>query len=410
MNSKELHDTSLNIPLSPTYHHLHPESTKSRLHVEVTRKDIKVLSYNIFLRPPPAKNNESDHKNDRLREFAKIMQNFDVICLQEMFGLLNKRKHKLINFAKKNGFLYHTDSPSPSFFSSYIVDGGLLILSRFPILFSEFKSYTYGVYSDSLSQKGVLYAKIQIKDAALHIFNTHTQATYAHLDQNTSVMTRGDQFLSYRKFMDECLEKYYQKTDLVLLVGDYNVDSRGSDVETKNIPKHPAFTLYPELSKRERMSEYDSMICTLSENGKDTLLDHLMESYGEHPVTFGASEYDKSANSHVPLEVVLTCKDDLCSNQSLDYIFELKPIRFREKAPVTSPELQSENTGELKVKEKSAFVENFAIEGYLFKQLSDHFGVSILLEYSDTLELSTAGTVAAELVHSPSKQVASPGI
>jgi hypothetical protein len=48
----------------------------------------------------------------------------------------------------------------PSFFSGYATDGGLLILSRFPIIEQEFCPYPYGVVSDALSYKGVLYAKI----------------------------------------------------------------------------------------------------------------------------------------------------------------------------------------------------------------------------------------------------------
>ena len=59
-------------------------------------------------------------------------------------------------------------------FSGNMTDGGLLILSRFPILESEFVPYEYGVFSDSIANKGVLYAKIMIKEETMHLFNTHT--------------------------------------------------------------------------------------------------------------------------------------------------------------------------------------------------------------------------------------------
>jgi hypothetical protein len=94
------------------------------------RESIKVLTYNIFLRPPPVKNNEDDYKNERLRDFIKMLDLFDIICLQEMFGTFNSRKHELIKHANKAGLFYFVDSPSPSFFSKFLVDGGLLILSR----------------------------------------------------------------------------------------------------------------------------------------------------------------------------------------------------------------------------------------------------------------------------------------
>jgi len=58
--------------------------------------------------------------------------------------------------------MYHAFSDPPSFFSGYATDGGLVILSRFPIVESSFGPFPYGVLSDSLSYKGVLYAKILI--------------------------------------------------------------------------------------------------------------------------------------------------------------------------------------------------------------------------------------------------------
>jgi hypothetical protein len=51
----------------------------------------------------------------------------------------------------KQEFYSHESSPDPSFFSSYLVDGGLLTLSRFPIIKKEFHAFSYGVLSDNLS-------------------------------------------------------------------------------------------------------------------------------------------------------------------------------------------------------------------------------------------------------------------
>jgi hypothetical protein len=43
---------------------------------------------------------------------------------------------------------------------------------------SEFKSYGVGLFSDSLSNKGVLHTKIKIKDQYVNVFNTHMNASY----------------------------------------------------------------------------------------------------------------------------------------------------------------------------------------------------------------------------------------
>jgi hypothetical protein len=75
--------------------------------------------------------------------------------------------------------MYHCCTKGPSFFSNCFTDSGLIILSRFPIVSSEFFPYSYGVLSDALSHKGVLYAKILVGGSrVLHLFNTHTQASY----------------------------------------------------------------------------------------------------------------------------------------------------------------------------------------------------------------------------------------
>lgn len=78
----------------------------------------------------------------------------------------------------KKGFLHHSSSPSPSFFSTFLLDGGLAILSKHPIVSSKFYPYTFGIFSDGTCQKGVLYSKIILGNKHLHLFNTHTQASY----------------------------------------------------------------------------------------------------------------------------------------------------------------------------------------------------------------------------------------
>lgn len=55
-------------------------------------KTIKLLTYNLFLRPPPIKTNDDDFKNERLNDFLEIMDQFDVICFQEMFQTATFRK------------------------------------------------------------------------------------------------------------------------------------------------------------------------------------------------------------------------------------------------------------------------------------------------------------------------------
>lgn len=110
------------------------------------RKDVRVLTLNIFLRPPLVKNNSSDHKEIRLNEFEKVLakNEFDIIALQEIFALGNSRQRRLINMAAKHGFYYYTRSSPPPMFSAKFIDGGLLILSKFPIVETDAHIYSAG--------------------------------------------------------------------------------------------------------------------------------------------------------------------------------------------------------------------------------------------------------------------------
>jgi endonuclease/exonuclease/phosphatase family metal-dependent hydrolase len=207
------------------HHEIKPNSQERVLE----RKNIKLMTYNIFLRPPPIKNNENDWKDERLEDFCKLLHEFDIICLQEMFGAFNSRKQSLIRAATKSGFFFYVDTSSPSFLSKYMVDGGLIILSRFPIVSYSFSEYRYGVIADSLAQKGLLYAKILIKDAFLHLFTTHLQASYMDSGEShfkVSCETRMAQIKQINLMMNDVLKLQYNKRDNIVLVGDFNVDGQ----------------------------------------------------------------------------------------------------------------------------------------------------------------------------------------
>ncbi|ORY29897.1 hypothetical protein BCR33DRAFT_571763 [Rhizoclosmatium globosum] len=111
----------------------------------VSCSNVRVLSYNIFLRPPGITNNTSDYKNARLSHFATaVLPGYDVVCLQEIYSSGSTRMSKLLVQAKKYGFEYHVASPSKGILNTS-VDGGLLILSRYPIVKTDKITYKRGI-------------------------------------------------------------------------------------------------------------------------------------------------------------------------------------------------------------------------------------------------------------------------
>ena len=160
---------------------IHPFSGLANIpsQMYLPRSDIKLLSYNIFMRPPPVKNKADDFKTERLEDIVRELHNFDIVCFQESFGLASIRKKALISYAERLGFFFFYKSPEPSFFSPFLIDGGLLILSRFPIIKSDFENYRSRQDSDGLPMKGIAYTKLLIDNTKyLHLFTTHTQASY----------------------------------------------------------------------------------------------------------------------------------------------------------------------------------------------------------------------------------------
>jgi hypothetical protein len=197
----------------------------------LSRSNIKLLTYNLFLRPPPVHNNENDWKDERLTDFVKLLDCFDIICVQELFGSFNNRKQELIQTANRAGLFFYCDSPQPGFFSKFLSDGGLLILSRFPILESEFRPFRYSVLSDSIANKGIQFAKIRIGEQYLLLFNTHTQASYFGCSEyhwNISCKTRMDHVEEICSFVTDVIteqcELYPDCDFLIMLVGDLNID------------------------------------------------------------------------------------------------------------------------------------------------------------------------------------------
>ncbi|KAJ2316234.1 hypothetical protein GGI00_007048, partial [Coemansia sp. RSA 2681] len=69
---------------------------------------LRILTQNMFMRPPLIKNNKSDWKDERLDYFIEhILDNYDVICLQEMFEFASSRRSRLFAAAEKLGFKFY---------------------------------------------------------------------------------------------------------------------------------------------------------------------------------------------------------------------------------------------------------------------------------------------------------------
>ena len=338
---------------------------------------IRLLTYNFFCRPPPINTNKDDYKDSRLKDFIDQLKNFDIICFQELFTTLNDRKHRMIREGATQGLKYYLAPKVPSFFSKYLVDSGLLILSRYPILDHDFYEYFINVSGDATTDKGVLYAKIEIKkNNFLFLFNTHLQASYfddtqANID--FTIKVRAIQTEELINFIYNKLLKIPKKdveNGKIILAGDFNIDAYDNKFarERYKIPKY-------------KDTEYNIFKKKINKLGK--AIDLMEKKYNKHMYTFGNNE--KKEYDHV-----LTGKADINIKQTLDYIWEIIPDYhlpiFKSKMNINDDnienyEINNNNKRKIEVKYDSLKVQEFLIIDRPYQQLSDHFGISVDLSY-----------------------------
>lgn len=339
----------------------------------LNRNSIRLLTYNFFCRPPPVKTNKDDYKDSRLKDFLEQLPNFDIICFQELFTTFNDRKHRMIREAAKVGLKYYLSSKVPSFFSKYIVDSGLLILSRFEIVEHDFYEYFINVSGDAVSNKGILYAKIKINDKYIFLFDTHLQASYLddsqkNIDCTIQVRTsQTEELINYVYNKLLIFPRDQVKNGIVIICGDFNIDAHDNKF-AKEKYKIPVY----------RSTEY--LIFKQKINKLGTAIDLMEKKYNDHLYTFGNNE--KEEYDHA-----LTGKADLNIRQTLDYIWEIIPDYnldiYKKGFPIYSKNYSSDDENiednKIKVLYDTLKVQEFLVKNRPYQQLSDHFGVSVEL-------------------------------
>ncbi len=104
-------------------------------------------------------------------------------------------------------------------------DGGLIILSKYPIIECGAMTYSSSSGSDRLANKGVIYARVQVspfKGDYLHIFNTHIQS-HGYSE------TRMKQISELLDYISDIIESDKDYIRPVLIAGDFNVPAEKPD-------------------------------------------------------------------------------------------------------------------------------------------------------------------------------------
>ena len=125
----------------------------------------------------------------------------------------------------KNGW----DATGGSYSATTPEDGGVTVLSKWPIVRKEQYVYKDACGADWWSNKGFVYAVLNVNGTKVHVVGTHAQSTDPGCGAGEAAQMRSRQFKAIDAFLDA---KNIPASEQVLVAGDFNVDSRTPEYAT----------------------------------------------------------------------------------------------------------------------------------------------------------------------------------
>ncbi|MBX9397337.1 sphingomyelin phosphodiesterase [Streptomyces sp. TRM72054] len=194
---------------------------------------LKVLSYNVFLFSKTLYPNwGQDHRASEIGKAAFFRGN-DVVVVQEAF---DNSSSDALKSAVAGEYPYQTpvvgrsksgwDATGGAYSATTPEDGGVTILSKWPILRKEQWVYKDACGADWWSNKGFAYVVLNVNGTRVHVLGTHAQSTDPGCDAGEAAAVRSRQFRTIDAFLDG---KNIPAGEQVLVAGDLNVDSRSAE-------------------------------------------------------------------------------------------------------------------------------------------------------------------------------------
>ncbi|GGW23832.1 sphingomyelin phosphodiesterase [Streptomyces xantholiticus] len=192
--------------------------------------NLKVLTYNAFLFSKSLYRNWGQDHRAAAIPAAPFFQGNDVVVLQEAFD--NSSSDALLQRAAGQ-YPYRTpvmgrsrdgwDATGGSYSSTTPEDGGVAVLSKWPIVRKEQYVFKDACGADWWSNKGFVYAVLDVNGTRVHVVGTHTQSTDPGCGAGEAAEMRSRQFRAMDAFLDG---KNIPAAEQVVVAGDLNVDSR----------------------------------------------------------------------------------------------------------------------------------------------------------------------------------------
>ncbi|MCC6201228.1 MAG: sphingomyelin phosphodiesterase [Moraxellaceae bacterium] len=189
--------------------------------------DLRLMTHNVYMLSTNLYPNWGQNYRAGLIASADYIKNQDVVILNEAFD--NAASVTLLN-GLASQYPYQTpvlgrsqsgwDATLGSYTSSSPEDGGVAIVSKWPIEEKVQFVYSAACGADALSNKGFVYVRVNRNGLPYHIIGTHAQAQDSACTNGQAESVRAQQFAEIRNFI---AGKGIPANEAVYIGGDLNV-------------------------------------------------------------------------------------------------------------------------------------------------------------------------------------------
>ncbi|MFJ7057534.1 sphingomyelin phosphodiesterase [Streptomyces microflavus] len=194
---------------------------------------LRVLSYNTFIFSKTLYPNwGQDHRAAEIPKTSFFRGN-DVVVIQEAFD--NGASDALLRNSAAQ-YPYQTpvvgrsksgwDATGGSYSATTPEDGGVTILSKWPIVRKEQYVFKDACGGDWWSNKGFAYTVLNVNGTRVHVVGTHAQSTDPGCSAGEAAQMRSRQFKAMDAFLDA---KKIPASEQVIVAGDFNVDGHSAE-------------------------------------------------------------------------------------------------------------------------------------------------------------------------------------
>ncbi|MFH8591245.1 sphingomyelin phosphodiesterase [Streptomyces rimosus] len=194
---------------------------------------VKVATHNVMFLPKIV-GDWGQAQRARLIPEAEYLRGADLVAFQELFTI--DPSTDLLGRMGKKGFSYQTpivgrsrdgwDATGGNFSSWTPENGGVAIVSKWPILRKEQFIYADACGADWYANKGFAYTVLNVNGRRVHFLATHTQSDDSSCSAGAPQQIRRKQLGQLDAFL---LGRRIPEQEPVLVAGDFNIDRHNPD-------------------------------------------------------------------------------------------------------------------------------------------------------------------------------------